>query len=184
MQEWLVSLRTSELDFLEGGSEVVTFERIAITRTAPRGAAWAASLAAAMRPHIFGLGAAPFALGGLMPRSVFREHPDEPLPVLVRSALLAASTAAVEDLSAMRQAIVRGDAALASLYVSSRAPQVWQTIVGLGPLTRAELARALGTTKRTASQAVATLGAAGLTSLRPGDAAVVINPDREGVRPL
>lgn len=53
------------------------------------------------------------------------------------------------------------------------APAMWQLIGGLGPLTRAELARALGVTRRTASQAAQALDKAGLAALRPGDHALV-----------
>lgn len=83
--EWLTELRTEEIDFLEGGSEMVQVGGFAVTRMAPRGAAWAASLAAAMRPHLFGLGSAPMALAGVMPRALFRELHEEPLPVLLES---------------------------------------------------------------------------------------------------
>jgi hypothetical protein len=41
----------------------------AFQRTAPKGAAWAASLAIAMRPQLFALGAAPLALAGLEHRA-------------------------------------------------------------------------------------------------------------------
>jgi Mn-dependent DtxR family transcriptional regulator len=44
--------------------------------------------------------------------------------------------------------------------------------LGLGPLTRSELARALGVTKRTASQGAEALIAAGLAVLRPSDGAL------------
>ena len=53
-----------------------------------------------------------------------------------------------------------------------QAPAVWQLISGLGPLTRAELARALSVTRRTASQAATALGKADLAILRPGDHAL------------
>lgn len=85
--EWLAELRTEELDYFEGGSEIVKVGGFAITRSAPRGAAWAASLATAMRPHLFGLGSAPLALAGVMPRVLFREFHEEPLPGLLRSAI-------------------------------------------------------------------------------------------------
>lgn len=49
---------------------------------------------------------------------------------------------------------------------------VWRLISGLGPLTRAELARALGVTRRTASQAATALEKADLATLRPGDHAL------------
>jgi len=49
---------------------------------------------------------------------------------------------------------------------------VWKLIAGLGPLTRAELARALSVTRRTASQAATALQRADLATLRPGDHAL------------
>jgi CRP-like cAMP-binding protein len=72
----------------------------------------------------------------------------------------------------MRTALALGDERLAGLYASSQAPAVWQLIVGLGPLTRAELARALDVTRRTASQAATALDRADLASLRPSDHAL------------
>nr|WP_231472228.1 helix-turn-helix domain-containing protein [Novosphingobium sp. CECT 9465] len=68
--------------------------------------------------------------------------------------------------------VARGDEHLADLYASSQTPAVWHLICGLGPLTRAELARALGVTRRTASQAAVALEKAGLATLRPGDHAL------------
>jgi Mn-dependent DtxR family transcriptional regulator len=66
----------------------------------------------------------------------------------------------------------RGEERLSGLYASSQAPAMWQMIGGLGPLTRAELARALGVTRRTASQAATALEKANLATLRPGDHAL------------
>lgn len=171
--EWLEELRTEELDFLEGGSELVQVGGLAITRSAPRGAAWAASLAAAMRPHLFGLGSAPLALAGIMPRALFREFHEEPLPTLLRSALQTATANVETDLRAMREAIDLGKALLGALYASSTAPQAWRMIVSLGPITRAELARGLSVTKRTASQSVTALKAAGMVLLREPDGAMI-----------
>lgn len=172
--EWLEELRREEFDFFEGGSEMVQVGGIAITRSAPRGAAWAASLAAAMRPHLFGLGSAPLALAGIMPRALFRELHEEPLAVLLRSALETASKKAEADLRLMREAVALADKLLAGrLYASSTAPQAWRMIVGIGPLTRAELARGLGVTKRTASQSVLSLQDAGMVLLRETDSAMI-----------
>ncbi|MFM2281783.1 MarR family transcriptional regulator [Novosphingobium sp.] len=172
--EWLEELRTEEFDFFEGGSEMVQVGGFAITRSAPRGAAWAASLAAAIRPHLFGLGSAPLALAGIMPRALFREFHEEPLPALLRSALQTATDNAAADLRVMREAVTLADKQLAGrLYASSTAPQVWRMIVSLGPLTRAELARCLGVTKRTASQSVSSLQEAGMVRLRETDSAIV-----------
>lgn len=69
----------------------------------------------------------------------------------------------------MRQALNRRDLELRGLYASSHAPHAWQLISALGPLTRAELARALDVTPRTASQAVIALENANLVRLRPAD---------------
>jgi DNA-binding transcriptional ArsR family regulator len=172
--EWLEELRSEEFDFFEGGSEIVQIGGIAITRSAPRGAAWAASLAAAIRPHLFGLGSAPLALAGIMPRALFRELHEEPLPVLLRSALQTATNKAEADLRVMREAVALAEKQLTGrLYASSTAPQAWRMIVGLGPLTRAELARGLGVTKRTASQSVSSLQEAGMVLLRETDSAMI-----------
>lgn len=171
--EWLDELRTEELDFLEGGSEVVQVGGMVITRPAPKSAAWAASLAAAVRPHLFGLGSAPLTFAGLMPRVLFRERPEEPLPALLRAALQAAFVTAEEDLRAMHKATTLGDKALTGLYASSSAPHAWRIIAALGPLTRSELARGLGVTKRTASQSVRALEEAGLVILRSSDRAIL-----------
>lgn len=171
--DWLAELRTEEIDFLEGGSEMVQVSGFTVTRSAPRGAAWAASLAAAVRPHLLGLGSAPMALAGVMPRAVFRELHEEPLPVVLRAALQVASEMAEVDLRFLRRAVVRADEVLSGLYASSTAPQTWRMIVSLGPLTRAELARGLGVTKRTASQSVASLQEAHMALLRQTDGAIL-----------
>ena len=74
----------------------------------------------------------------------------------------------------MREAVALADKQLAGrLYASSTAPQAWRMIVSLGPLTRAELARALGVTKRTASQSVSSLQEAGMVRLRETDSAMI-----------
>jgi DNA-binding transcriptional ArsR family regulator len=172
--EWLEELRTEEFDFFEGGSEMAQVGGFVITRSAPRGAAWAASLAAAIRPHLFGLGSASLALAGIMPRALFREFHEEPQPAILRSALQTATDNAAADLRVMREAVTLADKQLAGrLYASSTAPQAWRMIVSLGPLTRAELARGLGVTKRTASQSVSSLQKAGMVLLRETDSAMI-----------
>lgn len=170
--EWVEQLRADEPDFLELGSEEVVIEGKVFQRFAPRGSAWAASLAAAMRPHLFGLGAAPLALGGLAPRALFRAEPVSPLHALLSETVSTAAAELAADLAAMRAAFALGSERLAGLYASSQAPSAWRLIAGLGPLTRAELARALAVTRRTASQAAIALENAGLAALRPGDHAL------------
>lgn len=170
---WLKQLREDESDFLEQASEEVVIGGKVFQRFAQRGSAWGASLAAAMRPHLFGLGAAPLALAGLAPRSLFKAEPEHPLPALLTAAIGVAAADVATDLTAVRAALALGDERLAGLYASSQAPSVWQLIASLGPLTRAELARALDITRRTASQAAIALENVGLATLRPGDHALV-----------
>ena len=67
----------------------------------------------------------------------------------------------------------QAEGALSGLYASSTAPQAWRLVAGIGPLTRAELARGLEVTKRTASQSVAAMVTAGMASLRTSDGAIV-----------
>lgn len=172
LTEWLRHLRTDEVDFLEGGSEEVLVEGHVFQRFAARGSAWAASLAAAMRPHLFGMGAAPLALAGLAPRSLFRSEPERPFPALLAVAISAAAGDVATDLKSVREMVASGEERLDNLYASSQAPAVWHLICGLGPLTRAELARALGVTRRTASQAAMALEKANLAAVRPGDHAL------------
>lgn len=138
-------------------TEIHTFGGATFDRPAPRGAAWAASLAVAMRPQLFGLGAAPLALAGLAPRSVFRSEPEDPIPALLRVAIAIAARWAQDDLESLHKGLDHGRECLSGRYASSRAPAAWRLLLGLGPITRAELARALGVTPRTASQAAVAL---------------------------
>ena len=167
-------LRTDEIAFLESGTEIHAFHGATFDRPAPKGAAWAASLAIAMRPQLFSLGGAPLALAGLSPRGAFRPEPEDPIPAILREAVATAATKARTDLDDLRSGIGLADERLSGLYASSRAADAWRLLLGLGPLTRAELARALGVTKRTASQAALALEQAGLIEMRAGDAALVV----------
>ena len=178
LSEWLKQLREDENDFLELGSEEVIIEGKVFQRFAARGSAWAASLAAAMRPHVFSLGAAPLALAGLAPRAAFRAELESPLRSVLTKAIGTAADDLATDLAAVRAALALGDERLAGLYASSQAPVVWQLIAALGPLTRAELARALGVTRRTASQAANALEKADLAMLRAGDQALAAKTAR------
>lgn len=168
------ALRTDEIAFLESGTEIHAFHGAAFDRPAPKGAAWAASLAIAMRPQLFSLGGAPLALAGLSPRGAFRPEPEDPIPAILREAVATAVTKARTDLDDLRSGIARADERLSGLYASSRAPDAWRLLLGLGPLTRAELARALGVTKRTASQAALTLIEAEIATMRDTDSALLV----------
>lgn len=155
-------LRAEEIEFLEGGSEVHEFAGATFDRPAPRGAAWAASLAAAMRPQLFALGAAPLALSGLLPRSVFRSALEEPMVALLRAEADSAARWVQQDLDVLHSGLEFGRERLSERYASSRAPDAWRLLLGLGSLTRAELARGLKVTARTASQVALALEQASL----------------------
>lgn len=106
-------LRTDEILFLEGGTEIHEFGGATFDRPAPKGAAWAASLAVAMRPQLFALGAAPLALAGLMPRSMFRSEPEEPIASLLGAAAGSAARWAGQDLEVLHRGLERGQQRLA-----------------------------------------------------------------------
>jgi len=173
LEEWVLQLREEEAPFLEAGSELHEFAGRSFVRAAPRGAAWAASLAAAVRPQLFALGAAPLALPGLAPRRLFKADPEAPLGELLVAALADAATQAEGALMAAHGAVTQGDRLLAHLKASSHAPAAWRLVAGLGPMTRAEIGRALSVTRRTASIAAECLEEAGLVRLRGGDQALV-----------
>lgn len=161
---WIDELRREAPEFLEGGSEVYAVGGRAFTRFAGKGAAWAASLALAVRPQLFGLGEAPFALAGLAPRGLFREGFEEDRPALLGASLAAAAEDLSSDLARLHAAEQRTTRELDHLYASSSARAASRLVQALGPLTRSELARALNKTRRTASQAVAALVTAGLVA--------------------
>lgn len=162
LAELAEQLRTEEIEFLEGGSEVHEFAGATFDRPAPRGAAWAASLAVAMRPQLFALGAAPVALAGLMPRSVFRSESEEPIATLLGAAAGSAALMAQQDLASLHKGLEHGQARLSGRYASSHATVAWALLLGIGPLTRAELTRGLYVTPRTASQVALALEQANL----------------------
>ena len=166
-------LRTEEVAFLETDSEMIEVAGYAFTRAAPRGAAWAASLAIAARPQLFALGAAPLALAGITPREMFRPEPEREARVILDEAIAAATARVATDLDAAYHGVALGQARLAGRYASSRTRDAWALLLGLGPLTRAELARALRTTARTASQVALALASAELVTVRPADGALM-----------
>lgn len=171
----VADLALGQLDAILPGNDPVStlLEWIAASRSDGRSTAWAASLAAAMRPQLFGLEAGPVALAGLVPRSLLQTLDEQPRTTLHSSALSAASDGMAADLAAMHKVVVRGNEVLGGLYASSTAPQAWRLLAGLGPLTRAELARALGVTKRTASRVYTTLEQVGLVRLDLSGKAII-----------
>lgn len=152
-----------EASFLEGITEPTLVLGRAIDRPAGPGAAWAASLALAMRPHLFGMGGAAYIFAGLAPRTLFRALREAPVAEIARQSLVASIAGAAADLDLCVKAERYGVERLADRNTSSRALACWRLLVGLGPLTRAEMARGMGITKRTASQIAVALEAAGLT---------------------
>lgn len=118
------------------------------------------------------MGAAPLALASLAPREQFRAEPERSFHAVLTVAIGAAADDVATVLKIVREMVARGADYLDNLYASLQAPAVWHLICGFGPLTRAELARALGVTRRTASQAAMVLEKADLATLRPEDRAL------------
>jgi len=162
----VTELIEEELDFLESGTEVHVILGRPVDRAATRGAAWAASLAFAMRPHLFGLGGSGIAFAGLTPRSLFRPMREVAIGDIVADGIATAAAIVRLDLDHVVRAEALGAERLADRNSSSQALNCWRLLVGLGPMTRAETARALGVTKRTASQAGDVLQAADLAQLQ------------------
>lgn len=106
-------LRSDEIAFLESGTEIHAFGGATFDRPAPRGTSWAASLAVSMRPQLFGLGAAPLALAGLMPRSVFRPETEDPIPALLGATMATAARCAQDDLETLHRGLAHGQECLA-----------------------------------------------------------------------
>ena len=168
-------LRSEEVEFLEGGSEVRIAGGRAFSAPPPRGAAWGLSLAIAVRPQLFALGAAPLALAGVARRELFRSLRERTAKAILNEALEEAATWLADDLSHAAREAARSRDALEGIYASSHAGACHRLVAGLSPLSRAELARALGVTARTASLAVERLRERRLTKLRPGDGHVMLS---------
>jgi hypothetical protein len=187
LTELVLALRREEIAFLEGGTEEALIEGHVFHRPAPRGSAWAASLALAVRPHIFGLGAAPFALAGLAPRALLRAEPEEPIRTIAASAITHAAQGVTSALLDIRARLDEAASRLSGRYASSRASDAFALLLGLGPLTRAEIARALDVTPRTGSHCAEALAEAGLAMFRQHDRALALRslaPASEGMRPM
>ncbi|MBB6125623.1 hypothetical protein FHS92_003387, partial [Sphingobium subterraneum] len=77
---------------------------------------------------------------------------EDPIAALLGAAASSAGRWVQQDLNVLHKGLEHGQERLSGRYASSRAPDAWGLLLGLGPLTRAELARALDVTARTASQ--------------------------------
>ncbi len=176
----IAQLTEQETAFLEGSSETYITAGRAFSRPPPRGGAWAVSLGVSLRPQLFSLGAAPLALAGLVPREAFQGLRERAIPAILAEALLTGAAAVRTDIIGARAAMDLGKARLAKANRSSRMRDTWLLLAGLGPLTRAEIARSLGVTKRTASQAADGLAAVGLVAPvgRHEGLRVIISPGR------
>ena len=167
-----------EVDFLEGESEMRMVGGRVYSAPAARGAAWGLSLAIAVRPQLFALGAAPLALAGVARRELFRALRERPVQAILDEAIGQAAGWIAEDLARAAAEAERAREVADGLYASSHAARCLRLLAGLAPLSRAELARAMGVTARTASLAVQHLEARGLAELRLGDAMVVLRERR------
>jgi hypothetical protein len=106
---------------------------------------------------------------GIIPRTVFRLDLDD----AERAAALVGHSghealAAFIGLERIETAIGRGHDALAGLSRNARAASAWALVVALGPIKRAQIARALGLSRAGADIQARALAAAGLVELDTG----------------
>lgn len=111
---------------------------------------WAAGLAAAMRSKLFGMSNAPFLIPGVTSKKLFRKTLPEPSDEILRENLKKSFELLYKDITAALPAYRIAEARLSDRRSTSRAFAAWRFAYGAGPLTRLELARALGVTHRAA----------------------------------
>ena len=126
------------------------------------GAAWALNLALLGRAAVpLGLPACP----GLISRRLFRDAKPEELAVALVSDAAAALEAGYALFAWIEPELVRGTAALTELSRNARARLAWPLVVGLGGISRSQLARALGLSRAGADIQAHALADAGLVAL-------------------
>ncbi len=135
-----------------------------------RAQSWALALTLPAALPGFDLATRWLPLAGAVPRLALRQDLHEEDRCLgLCEALAKAATAALEDMAQARSLAARATEALQGVRASSRAPQAFALIAGLGGLRRQQLAILLGTTEAGADQALARLQQAGLIGRLPGD---------------
>jgi hypothetical protein len=150
-------LRTSEPRFLEHGTETIMAGEMVRQVQAPRSDAWAFGLAIAARPSLLGLARWPVMFSGVGSRELFRAMAERAPADVLGDALVASLTAAEEDFGAARQIEREAESLQGELRADSKAPDTFRLVRSYESMTRAEIARALGVTIRTASLGVSAL---------------------------
>jgi hypothetical protein len=135
-----------------------------------RAQSWALSLTFLPMLPDFGLATQALPLAGSIPRQCLRQD----LHIVDRThalcaALHRATLLALADLEEAEALAARLHAALQGLRSTSKAPQAWFLIAGLGGLRRGQLAACLGTTLAGMDQALTRLHEAGLIARSPDD---------------
>jgi hypothetical protein len=135
-----------------------------------RAQSWALALTCLAALPGFDLATRALPLAGAVPRLVLRQdlHADDRCLGLCE-ALAKAAIGALEDMAQAHSLARRATEALPDIRASSRAPQAFALIAGLGGLRRQQLAALLGSTEAGADQALARLQQAGLIGRLPGD---------------
>ena len=162
---------------------VETWERtVVVEAAAPRGAAWALGLALGGGLRAAGLLRVAVPLAAAVPGEALRGdlEPAERAAALFRG-LGAAAAALFSDLQAALDLERRAAEALAGRRSTSRAPEAFDAIAGLGPLRRSQVAALLGVTPLGADAVVDALVGAGLVERSGGHGAVyrLAEPRRE-----
>jgi len=108
--EWLEQLREDEFDFLELGSEEMMIEGKVFLRFAGARQRLGLARCGHAAPPSSSLGAAPLALAGLAPRSLFRANLKAPFPrCWAKRSTSASSGRGTAPLAAVRAALAQGN---------------------------------------------------------------------------
>jgi len=168
LEDWIRKLRDDPayLEIREWQTEIEArekYEHIAHGMTElneahrPESSFWAAGVAAAMYPALFGMARAPLLVPGVTSKLLFRQEPEVPLSeALVSNLNECLGEMQIEAVSAAED-YKKAKQALSDVYSSSHAFAAWRFAYGIGPVTRLEIGRMLDVTHKTAYNVTQTL---------------------------
>jgi len=141
-----------------------------ITPPPPRAHHWALGLAMGESLRALGLLSRPVPLAGSVPAAALRmDMPPRERAVALADAIARAARQAMAELDEAVRLAAHAAHALRTCRRTSRAPDVFAGIAGLGALRRTQIATGFGLTAMGADTILATLVSAGLVARAPGD---------------
>ncbi len=144
LEDWIEELRSESPDFLEVEHVEWDLDEANLQEARrPRADGWAAGIALALRPEVFGLGKAPFLVPGALSKRIFAQDPDMQIVDALRENLEESFDEIYAEIAAALAAYRRAENELSDLYSSSRAFETWKFAYGAGPTSIMEVARML-----------------------------------------